>query len=170
MNYKLYWTPTRCDRVSRTWAKEINGVKPETVIQFVCAHTGMEHVTTNRQLQNGTLMFYDREFDEYNAIYLPTGYVRRATKAWHGQHLIDARNWAWYQLNKQRRAGDGLWRGVERIVHPNDAHALAQRLVQAYQSRHKRCVMTDRGPLTHKDVERINSYYTNDTQNKVKVL
>lgn len=167
MNYKLYWTPTRCDRVSRAWAKEITGVQPETVIQFVCAHTGMEHVTSNRQLQNGTLMFYDREFNEYSAIYLPTGYVRRAASAWSGQHEINGRPYAWYQLNKQKRVDVGGWKRVERIVHPNDVQTLAQRLVQAYKSRHKRCVMTDRGPLTHKDIERINSY---DTDFNVEAL
>lgn len=144
MSYDIYWTPTRCKKFSTAWANELNDIQPEVVVQFVCKHTGMEHVTSRRQLMNGTLMFFDREFNEHYALYIRSGYVRRASSASHyGPHRIGDTNWAWYQLNPQRRVDK--YRGTIRITFPNDAHELAQRLIRAYKVRHKRNYVNDRG-------------------------
>jgi len=164
MSDRLYWTPTRCRKVTEAWQKEVNGIQPEVVIQWICRETGMKHVSSPRQLTNATLMFYDEEFGEFYALYLHSGYVRRAIGAWYGSHRIDV-DWSvdkfkvqWYQLNKKKtdlkchewttpsgEKRESWWRSVKRIRMPYNAHDMAQTIVRAHKIRHHRNYVNERG-------------------------
>lgn len=131
-------------------------VAATVVIDFVERHTKLKHVSSPRQLNNCTLMFHDEEFNEDYALYLKSGYARRRVNGTFTK--------AWYQLNHKRLIEDLdlRWRGTPgsgrwiRILCPGDAYKLTQILVQAYQVRHKRCVMTNRGyAMTPEQIDRI---------------
>lgn len=145
------------------WNEEINGIAPETVVQFICSHTDLIHISTERMLRNGTLAFWDPEFKEPYSLALPQGYVRRGTNVgyYRGSHRIVVDSplcdpydgyFAWYQLNKTRKtkrtygkSRKSSYTCTERIKHPYDAHALAQRLVAAFKVRRNRNYVNNLG-------------------------
>ena len=59
-------------------------------IRRIEKETGMKLVSTDRQIDNGTLMFRDTEYNESYGIYPHTGYARRINR-WGGIYQLNAK-------------------------------------------------------------------------------
>lgn len=70
----------------------------------VAEELGLQFISTERQVNNGTLMFYDASTDTKYAIY-ETGYVRRFIRRSFYFNLNQAGFWNGYQLNPQIKTG-----------------------------------------------------------------
>ena len=99
----------------------------------------LEFVSTSRQVENGTLVFYDPETDSQYAMY-ESGYVRRHIRA---MNWGEGPDWMIYQLNRIKkvsvkyRSKKGKMKsyvGTERILaNPDEQLAIFVRAVIKYR-------------------------------------
>jgi len=143
---------------------DVNDIEWRDVVLAICEQTSLYHASSERQLKNGTLMFYDHHLDELYAIYLPTGYVRRGIRSMYGPypfnpqkrvsaHLLNGygsynfyqlnpkyskpimREYRWRDMHGQLRIHSALTHNARKVF-PNDFRRMVEILLSSYEYRH----------------------------------